>query len=101
MKNSLSALLNNFSKKAFTLAEVLITMGIIGIVAEMTIPTLAKDINDMELRAVLQSIWWINNIYASTFTLESFVRLAIIFIKESIASPISSSLESLESRVCK
>ena len=32
-------------KKAFTLAEVLITLGIIGVVAAMTIPTLMVDIN--------------------------------------------------------
>ena len=31
---------NNFRKKAFTLAEVLITLGIIGVVAAMTMPTL-------------------------------------------------------------
>lgn len=36
--------LNRFKKLAFTLAEVLITMGIIGIVAEMTIPTLYTNI---------------------------------------------------------
>lgn len=33
-------------KIAFTLAEVLITLGIIGIVAEMTIPTLVSNVND-------------------------------------------------------
>lgn len=32
--------MKRFSKKAFTLAEVLITLGIIGVVAAMTIPTL-------------------------------------------------------------
>ena len=32
--------------KAFTLAEVLITLGIIGIVAEMTIPTLMNNVQD-------------------------------------------------------
>ena len=37
---SLNALLPNKKKAAFTLAEVLITLGIIGIVAAMTIPTL-------------------------------------------------------------
>lgn len=35
-----------FKKLAFTLAEVLITLGIIGIVAEMTIPTLSQQINN-------------------------------------------------------
>ena len=32
--------MNNFKKAGFTLAETLITIGIIGIVAAMTIPTL-------------------------------------------------------------
>ena len=35
----------NKSQKGFTLAEVLITLGIIGVVAAMTIPTLMVDIN--------------------------------------------------------
>ena len=35
--------------KAFTLAEVLITLGIIGVVAAMTIPTLMQKTNDKEL----------------------------------------------------
>lgn len=37
-------------KRAFTLAEVLITLGIIGIVAEITIPTLMHDINDQAFK---------------------------------------------------
>ena len=37
------ALLDNFRKAAFTLAEVLITLGIIGVVAAMTLPTLISD----------------------------------------------------------
>lgn len=37
--------------KAFTLAEVLITLGIIGVVAAMTIPTLVSNINDKALEA--------------------------------------------------
>ncbi len=36
-------------KRAFTLAEVLITLGIIGVVAAMTIPTLMQKTNDKEL----------------------------------------------------
>ena len=36
---------------AFTLAEVLITLGIIGIVAEMTIPTLINQTQDAEFKA--------------------------------------------------
>ena len=38
-------------RKAFTLAEVLITLGIIGVVAAMTIPTLMQKTNDKELVA--------------------------------------------------
>ncbi len=37
-------------KFAFTLAEVLITLGIIGVVAAMTIPTLMKNTQDTELK---------------------------------------------------
>lgn len=39
------------SNGAFTLAEVLITLSVIGVVAAMTIPTLFGYINDLELRA--------------------------------------------------
>ncbi len=38
-------------KKAFTLAEVLITLGIIGVVAALTIPVLVKDYQKRELRS--------------------------------------------------
>lgn len=37
--------------RAFTLAEVLITLGIIGVVAAMTIPTLIGNINDIRFRS--------------------------------------------------
>lgn len=39
---------------AFTLAEVLITLGIIGVVAAMTIPTLLTNIQDRELKTALR-----------------------------------------------
>ena len=39
-------------RAAFTLAEVLITIGIIGIVAALTIPTLAQKIGDMQNKAI-------------------------------------------------
>ena len=38
-------------KFGFTLAEVLITLGIIGVVAAMTIPTLMQSTNDAELKS--------------------------------------------------
>lgn len=40
---------SKLKKMAFTLAEVIIVMGIIGIVAEMTIPTLVKNITNKQL----------------------------------------------------
>lgn len=44
LENNINQLINQYSKLiAFTLAEVLIVLGIIGIVAEMTIPTLVHD----------------------------------------------------------
>jgi len=39
---------------AFTLAEVLITLGIIGIVAEMTIPTLMNNVQDAQYKSALK-----------------------------------------------
>ena len=39
---------NSIRNRAFTLAEVLITLGIIGIVAVMTIPNLVTDIQEKE-----------------------------------------------------
>lgn len=38
-------------KKAFTLAEVLITLGIIGVVAAMTIPSLIENVRDVQFRS--------------------------------------------------
>lgn len=40
--------------KAFTLAEVLITLGIIGIVAEMTIPVLYSNVQDAQFKAAMK-----------------------------------------------
>ncbi len=37
-------------KKGFTLAEVLITLGIIGIIAAMTIPTLLQNTDEAQLK---------------------------------------------------
>lgn len=42
---------------AFTLAEVLITLGIIGIVAAMTIPTLIKNTQDMEFKTTFKKTY--------------------------------------------
>lgn len=50
MKNQYEDFMNKFKQAAFTLAEVLITLGIIGIVAAMTIPTLMNNVQDMQLK---------------------------------------------------
>lgn len=50
----------NFTKKkykAFTLAEVLITLGIIGVVAAMTIPTLMQNIQDRQFKEAAKAAY--------------------------------------------
>lgn len=46
--------LSRFTGAAFTLAEVLITLGIIGVVASITIPTLMQNIQDNELQTKMK-----------------------------------------------
>lgn len=41
-------------KRAFTMAEVLITLGIIGIVAAMTLPTVINNIQDKQFRTMFK-----------------------------------------------
>lgn len=45
---------NKLKCKGFTLAEVLITLGIIGVVASLTIPTLIKHSQDVQLRSAFK-----------------------------------------------
>lgn len=53
----------NYKFKAFTIAEVLITLGIIGIVAAITIPTLMTNIQDKELKTAWKKAYaHINNV---------------------------------------
>ena len=49
------------SKNAFTLAEVLITLGIIGVVAAMTMPTLVQNYKNREVESKLQKIYTVMN----------------------------------------
>ena len=48
---------NGFHKIAFTLAEVLITLGIIGIVAAMTLPSLVNKVQNKELEVGLKKAY--------------------------------------------
>ena len=45
---------DNSRKIAFTLAEVLITLGIIGVVAAMTLPTVINNVHHKELETALK-----------------------------------------------
>lgn len=56
----------SFFKLAFTLAEVLIVVGIIGIVAEMTIPTLVQD---MQERQIVTGLMKFNSTLQSAITM--------------------------------
>lgn len=46
--------MKNYNKGAFTLAEVLITLGIIGVVASMTLPALVQNNRNKELQTGLK-----------------------------------------------
>jgi len=45
------------SKKGFTLAEILITLTVIGVVAALTIPTLLQNTNQAELKTALKRVF--------------------------------------------
>jgi len=49
--NLINTKTKSFDRKGFTLAEVLITLGIIGVVSAMTIPSLLRNTNNAELKA--------------------------------------------------
>lgn len=48
---------NRFSKQGFTLAETLITLGIIGVVAAISIPALMNKTNNAELKAQYKKVY--------------------------------------------
>lgn len=55
-------------KKAFTLAEVLITLGVIGVVAAITLPTLIQQYN---------KVVWVNQLKKSVSMLEQGFQKAM------------------------
>ena len=52
---------NSTQKIGFTLAEVLITLGIIGVVAALTLPTLIQNYKNQEVESKLQKIYTVMN----------------------------------------
>ena len=52
-----SDMVHHKTKKAFTLAEVLITLGIIGIVAEMTMPALIANYQERVIVSQLKKVY--------------------------------------------
>lgn len=42
-------------KKAFTMSEVLMTLGIIGVVASLTLPTIVQGVQSKELQATFKN----------------------------------------------
>ena len=61
---------NNFVKKAFTLAEVLITLAILGFVASVTLPALIANVQLQELQAQFKRTFLDLNEFASYFQIE-------------------------------
>ena len=62
---------NNFVKKAFTLAEVLITLAILGFVASVTLPALMANVQLQELQAQFKRTFLDLNEFASYFQIEN------------------------------
>ena len=73
---------NKMKKKAFTLAEVLIVLGIIGIVASMTIPTLIQKVSERETVSKLKKVLFkiVNNIQKS----DKIENREVLFLKGGI-----------------
>lgn len=65
--------------QAFTLAEVLITLGIIGVVAAMTIPTLMKNTQDAELKTAFKKTFAIFNQVAMSMANDNGGTLSGVF----------------------
>lgn len=65
----------NKSVKAFTLAEVLITLAVIGVVASMAIPSLTNKTNDKEL--VLKTLKMGNTLSNALKSLESYEMMGV------------------------
>src|SRR5574344_1306929 len=65
-------------KSAFTLAEVLITLGIIGVVAALTLPSVINNIQDKQMKVAWKKVFselsqaneQLNNEYGGTYTTE-------------------------------
>lgn len=73
---------NSNKKLGFTLAEVLITLGIVGIVASMTIPILMNQTNETELKTS----------YKKAFSIASQAWLNMVGNNENVDLPTSSNL---------
>lgn len=68
-----NSLFITFNCKAFTLAEVLITLGIIGVVCAMTIPTLMKNTQDNEFKTAYKKAYSeINQVFMQAIQEQSF-----------------------------
>jgi len=94
------------SKKGFTLAEVLVTLAIIGVVAALTIPTLISSTNASKfttalkknlstLNSVLQTNLANNDMAANDTSIEDAADLAAWFITGSAAGTTASNLNVL------
>ena len=50
-------MINKFFKKAFTLAEVLTVLGVVGVIAGITIPTLINNVDDQKNMSMLKKLY--------------------------------------------
>ena len=78
---------NNNRRAAFTLAEVLITLGIIGIVAAMTIPTVVSKIQDMVYKTAYKTAFSDLNQAFKMLTYEGTQFQKIVYLKDENGNP--------------
>ncbi len=59
--------MSKFYKYGFTLPEILITLGIIGVIAAMVIPSLVQDIQDQQLKVAFKKLFSPGSGYKTAF----------------------------------
>ena len=75
---------STLKKSAFTLAEVLITLGIIGVVAAMTLPVLTQKYQKMVLKNQYKKVYsTLSQAYSKEFSILGEKQDAYMFMKES------------------
>ena len=90
LKTNYNSSMKNYSdrKRAFTLAEVLITIGVIGIVAALTVPTLVSKIQDQVYKTAYKAAFSDLNQAFKMLSYEGTELQKIVFMKDENGNPM-------------